>query len=294
MGNDYKIWSGREEEILEKMATSGLYSYKEIGKLLNRSSSSCQSHAVLLKIKNSYYKISGRKYSADDSYWNNLTPSNCYWAGLIAADGYIYTKKNSLKLEISTKDKSILERFKRDIKYTGNIKDVERSRNNKIYKTSVIKINSKQIIASLQEKFNLSQKKSYNIKPPNIQNNYLKLCFLIGYIDGDGCIHKVKNREQLMVNVTSASHPIIEWIKTLIEYNFPQNLKNRSNNIRVNKNYSHYSISGIKACVLVDSLSKFPIHKLDRKWNSPSVISYIESQKEEYPYLFQDKIITGV
>lgn len=285
----YKLWSIEESRKLEDLTQKGIYSYSYIGKVMNRSSNSCQSHAKKMKLKNPYYKISGRKYTANEEFWEELNPINCYWAGFISADGYIHRRKNRLKIELQEKDRNHLEQFKKDIRFTGVIGSYERTKFEKVYRTCNLGISSSKIIKSLEEKFNIHQKKSFNLKGPNVEDNYLKLCFFLGYLDGDGCIHFNKCIKGLQISMVCASYDILDWCKNLIDFNFPQNIRNKKSNIRMSRNYFSYSISGIKACVIFDFLNGLPIPKLSRKWQNQEVLDYVKGQKEKFPHLFDSK-----
>ena len=85
--------------------------------------------------------------------------------------------------------------FKKDLKFKGNIIDIESKLNNKVFEQSLISITSKQIIKDLR-RYNIVQNKSLSLSPPKNINLSIseKSAFLKGYIDGNGCIYIDKRR----------------------------------------------------------------------------------------------------
>jgi hypothetical protein len=66
--------------------------------------------------------VYSRYYSLDFDYFDNINMKNSYWAGFIAADGSIRKDNKTLEISLNFKDKDILDNFKYDIKYGGEIK----------------------------------------------------------------------------------------------------------------------------------------------------------------------------
>jgi len=114
-----------------------------------------------------------------------------YWIGFIMADGSINHKRNVLTIRISKKDIEHLERFANYIK-NGKVGHIKR----KFDLCNVDKLDNDSV-PKIIKKFNFLSQKTYN--PPkslNIKDNDAFITFIIGYIDGDGCITK-DNRIQI-------------------------------------------------------------------------------------------------
>lgn len=282
---NYKLWSNQEIEILKEKCLTGNYSYAIIGQLLNRDSVSCQNKAKQLKIKNSFK--SAKKYTVNEYFWKP-NPVSCYWAGFSAADASI--NKHSLncynyRLELSNSDANHLERFKKDCKFSGPIKTSLRC--NKFLHSRVV-ISEPQWIIDLKKYYNIISNKTLRLAPPNLENEYLKFCYLIGYIDGDGTIHLDEKRNRLSIKMISSSQEIISWCHDLIYSKFKKNsLTNKKNNHRLSTHgYPTLDVNGLRAAVLLDYLIKFDVPKLNRKWNQPKINLYIEKMKNLYPSFF--------
>jgi len=98
-------------------------SYKDIGIELNRSTDVIKQKVRNLKIiifgqgKNPFSRKK-RFYNVNDDYFSEPNLNNCYWAGFIAADGYILKPSDnsvSLSIMLSKKDILHLECLKKEI-----------------------------------------------------------------------------------------------------------------------------------------------------------------------------------
>lgn len=222
---------------------------KEISKILD-----CSIHLILKRIKKVGFKLREYRNTLNHTFFSNFTDESCYWAGFIAADGWI-GKNNGLGIEI--KDKEHIEKFYKIINAKTKIYNRLRAKSN----TYCIRITSKQIIKDLQQNFNIIQNKSLVLLPPNIlENNYLSH-FIRGYIDGDGCLLKTRP----IISVLGTQEMLI-WIKELLNKNC--NLKLRSN-IYKKKNIYQLSIGGSIQCPKIISWlykDSTPDTRLDRKY----------------------------
>jgi len=153
----------------------------------------------LLKERNIPLRVAGdynKKYSVDDNVFSSYTPESAYWAGFIAGDGCIYShglankNNNYLNVTLQITDEQHLHRLKTFLKYDGVL----------YYKntgTAVsLTVNSLQICKDLNEKYNISNNKTYDYIPSkNIPEEFMKY-FILGLIDADGSILKHKRTHQ--------------------------------------------------------------------------------------------------
>ena len=280
-----RSWTIREEQVLEQKCSEGK-GYKEIGKLLNRSSDSCQNKARGLNIK-SLYKP-GKKYDVNKDFWKPNDIS-AYWAGFSAADASIQKHSANCyhyKLEISTRDENHLELLKRQCDYTGPI---HRSLREEKFWHSRIIISEPQWTKDLEKYYNIIPNKTLKLMPPNLESEYLKYCYLIGYLDGDGTIFLNKtNNNGLTIKVVSGSMDIIQWLHKLIYDRFEHcSIRTVRNYPRLSTyGYPTFDVNGVRAAVVFDYLSKFDVPKMDRKWKDPDVLNFVSQTKEKYPQFF--------
>jgi len=287
-----KHWT-KEEDIL-LVSLLGKTSFEEMAKWFeNRSATSLRNHAAKkLKLGNSY---AYRKHTKNEPFWENPNPLNCYWAGFLAADGYICEKQGheAVKVALSIKDEKHLKKFKEDCGYTGIISKRQSRFSNqehRPYTTLVsLQINAcKKWVADMKSNFNLCQCKSKILQGPNLSDDYLKLCFLIGYIDGDGCVSWDKYKKQPTIRFVSSSHTIIEWVKDIVDKNFNVSIIKtpKSFNIKRKLTMSTLAVSGLRAAKLFDALSAIDVPKLDRKWKNPEFLAELALYKQRFPSFF--------
>lgn len=284
---NYKYWTKEEDEKITHLISLGT-PIAEMAKELKRSYSSCASRSSFLKIKNTY---SGpKKYEVDENFWSEFNPINCYYGGILAADGnMMLANKNfeyvgTVKWELSNIDLCLLNDFKNRIKYNGPI----RSYNNRSALSS-ISISSREWNKDLINKFNIVPNKTFRIKPPNDISDELFFCWLIGYIDGDGMIYYDNFHDSLHIKITSSSEYIVKYIYDFLLTRFPQKIRNKS--FSTPKKLKHancweVSILGIRAVCLFSYLKQYNLPKLKRKWEQEKVLVLEQKMKDSYPNFF--------
>lgn len=146
-----------------------------------------------------------RIYNIDHEFFSRDTPEAFYWAGFIAADGWVRSNSKLgyvLGISLSTKDLKHLERFKANINAEQLIKVFVKAggkiNGRKLPEREMcsIIISSKQIVKDL-ERFGIIQAKTYHLNIPDwLKQHSLAHHFLRGYIDGDGCFAIAKNKKQ--------------------------------------------------------------------------------------------------
>lgn len=130
------------------------------------------------------------------------THVSLYWMGFLMADGH-FSNINRLVIALANKDVEHLKKFAKYIKYP---KIRKRNKTNS-YALSVL---DTIVVRDLKNKYNINNKKSYN--PPSLKINDNKfISFLIGFIDGDGCIRNQTNRNDCVLTIKLHKN----WKKTL-------------------------------------------------------------------------------
>lgn len=156
-----------------------------------------------------------RKFQFNESYFEVIDNSTkAYWLGFIAADGTITERGNSKSLTINLQwnDKSLLDCFKSDLEYDGNIYELPiRKRNPN--KQCVIRINSYKLCTDLS-KYYITPRKSFTVQFPEIDECFYK-DYIRGYFDGDGCI-SINKYGKPMFTIVSGSKIILEQINKIL------------------------------------------------------------------------------
>lgn len=128
-----------------------------------------------------------RETFVNDIYFNELNPQTCWLLGLLASDGNI-TKNKFIKIcQSGDEGFKCINYIKRAVDFTGPIFSyLPKNSKNKVY---ALTINSKEWANKLKE-YNIIPNKTKIFEIPKIiiENLDFLRWFLIGYIDGDGCI----------------------------------------------------------------------------------------------------------
>lgn len=247
-----------------------------------------------LPIKNTY----------DMEYFKTPSLVNSYVAGAISADGCIFlnpkSKSHYFFYKVAIKDEVIIEMLQEEFK-TQSPKIYSESPSphysDRISKFVAISLSCFDKNAKyLKLHYNLVPQKTFRLGPTNLNNIYLNWAFLIGNIDGDGTISIAKGISggkdyyYPYLHFCSASKKFIEWIKSLLDDYFPAETCSRLGwkpQVGDQEGYSRFTINGLRAAIIIDYLSQFPVPKLKRKWANPQVLDYIAIKKQQYPHLFK-------
>lgn len=139
-----------------------------------------------------------RKHSFDRSFFKAIDNElKAYWLGFLYADGCI--AEYGVNLCLSFSDKEILEKFKEDISFTGNIEETNYIINygekygSKPSHMAKLRIHSIEIKNDLI-KLGCSSRKTLTLKFPTTEQvpEHLLNHFIRGYFDGDGSIWECK------------------------------------------------------------------------------------------------------
>lgn len=141
------------------------------------------------------------RHRVNDEFFSTQTATSCYWAGFLAADGWIEDDA-TIGVELHTKDNGHLQKFASAIGFTGKVK----FRNERpMYH---VRFKSRQAAWDLRRMFGIVPRKSKTLAPPQKLDSHLAAHFIRGYVDGDGSF--CHTGPMFSVRGTKA---ILEWIK---------------------------------------------------------------------------------
>lgn len=140
------------------------------------------------------YTLSKRRHELDESYFDNIdTDLKAYFLGFIMADGCVSktcsTNKNPnrLAINISLKDRIILEKFKEELQTSYEICDYMPTETTYGFNEMCrLAINSSKICKSLQQ-YGIVERKTGKECIPKINAEFIP-GFIRGFLDGDGCV----------------------------------------------------------------------------------------------------------
>lgn len=156
-----------------------------------------------IKIKN-FTEV--RAFVKVNPFLNLLDPEVQYWLGWLATDGNI--SRYSIKLNLT--DKSIIENF---AKFCG-LTHINEYRPKKLTESIMYRVQfSNKNIAEYLINLGITRNKSETLK----LNIPITWPLLLGIIEGDGWIHKHKNKDRITIGICSISEIFILQIKEFLE-----------------------------------------------------------------------------
>ncbi|HEY5587376.1 MAG TPA: hypothetical protein VIK86_00310 [Candidatus Paceibacterota bacterium] len=131
-----------------------------------------------------------RVYNLNEHYFKEIdTEDKAYFLGLLAADGNMSDKHNTVEISLQEEDGYILEKFREFLRYDKPNELVNKI-NSKTSKKNQIRVGIYSgIIKEDLQKWKLTPRKSISLEfsnniPKNMISHYIR-----GYFDGDGCVY---------------------------------------------------------------------------------------------------------
>ena len=149
-----------------------------------------------------------KKKLLDEHYFARNDMASYYWAGFLAADGWIEGIRNRVGLALKAYDIGHLEKFKLAV---GSSHDICPFMSNTAFR---IRFNSEIMVRDLEHNFNITPAKTHTYAMPYIEEDYLLLEFLRGYIEGDGCLYKTASG-RIQLSLCSARKEFLEEFKEI-------------------------------------------------------------------------------
>lgn len=283
-------WKPEEDQTLKDCLKSGMI-LPEISEYIpTRTKRAIQCRMGKLELKANNPRTF---HSKDESFWETPNSINSYYAGVIAADGSLSNKAYTLAWACESTDRPHLEDFVKRTRFTGGIKEFlkQSPKSDYIAIHNSVRVSAcKKWNADLAFNFNIVGNKTYRLSPPNLANDYLMCCFLIGYTDGDGTISpfRTKAKPEIHIRYCSASRCIIEWIRDFVIKHFPFQIKGRDSKVHISANGQHfsYSIYGVRAIQFFEFMRKLDLPKFPRKWDNPEILAVVERYHRDFPQWF--------
>lgn len=259
-------WTNEKDDLLKNMY--GHEPRAVISEKLQASNSSIKSRAAFLGLKGNRSLViskarrgKGAKYFHDVKFFDKKNNVSLYWAGFIAADGCIHKTKNSVSVRLRENDLQHLEKFQDVACHTGVIHKLSKR------KQVLFTIHgAHQWIDNLEKHYNIIAKKSLILQPPNGLSDYEALSYIVGYIDGDGCLSSKGVTSGYSIQIAGTEKMLL-WIKFLFDKWCPPFYKRIANVNKIKKsNIFCYSIKGVRAKHLLNKLLSVELPRLERKW----------------------------
>ena len=248
----------------------GKITYVEMSKQLNVNKSFiiafCNKDKIVdLEKCSKLRSIEGKKRKVkkcNDYYFSIPNLENSYWAGFFAADGNVGSY-NRVALQLSVKDIEHLRKFYNSLEADNKFTVYKRKNGIEMCSFSV---NSEQIVNDLKNNFNITPRKTFTLEFPEQLSDENKLAFIVGYIDGDGCISKRVGYNLCAISIIG-NYKFLSSLKNTLYGLCSEEQKNTS---EVRKKDGIFSIVFSKKAtvkLLKNKADEMNIPKLSRKWD---------------------------
>lgn len=195
-----------------------------------------------------------------------------YWIGFLMADGFIEHKQFRLSLALQRNDDVQIKKFAKYIN-SQNINYTTKYRYSKLknkiceYEMCSVSAADKHFVPQIIEKYNFKPRKTYN--PPNLSfldnDMNLFISFIIGFIDGDGTISKIKNSQR--VELAIRCHH--SWLNNLqyISDKITNHIGVPNKNAIIYDNCATLRMNSKMIRFLYQKSKELNLPTLERKWN---------------------------
>lgn len=162
--------------------------------------------------------INRRIYNCNDNYFDIESHNMAYILGFLASDGSVNEKDNRIKIGLSSIDREILEKIKREIQIEKEILDYI---TNHGFNVSELVWTSREHKRKLRE-YGIVPNKTFKLQPPYSLTPKYYIDYIRGYFDGDGSVNLIKNTNgrgqgNIRWQICSATPEILKWILNVLE-----------------------------------------------------------------------------
>lgn len=220
-----------------------------------------------------------RQYNCNDNFFSEVSQLTSYWAGFLAADGFIRDQsENNIQLGcmLAGKDKHHLERLRDDLDSTKPLWEGESNG----FPSCSLTIASKKLCADLEINFNITPRKSMTYNPPALSEDYID-SFIVGYIDGDGCICTSQGLYVSALGTEQMTKFIYDRASILIGKS--------CGNVYSKGNQYNFMCTNSDARALYQRLYDLPVPKLERKWTK-EIKDYCDNYVHPHTKITDDMI----
>ena len=157
-----------------------------------------------------------RKYTINDDFFKEQSHDMAYILGLIASDGNISKKENSISIELEKTDAYLLDRINQITNNNRPLKYYSHKHKDGISTTEVAKFQTWSAEWKKDLKiYNLIPNKTFLLQPPEFLKDEYYISYIKGYFDGDGSIYVSPNMNRCSIIFVGASKPLLDWIKSI-------------------------------------------------------------------------------
>lgn len=206
--------------------------------------------------------VNKRKYTLNESIFESIdSEEKAYWLGFLCADGSVCD--GVLDLTLKESDREHIVKFNKFLESDSEIKTYKRkckisTNPDKELIYYGVKVASKKLCNDLIKQ-GCVPRKSLILKFPHHLNNELKIHFIRGIFDGDGCVHIDTSKTPSITFIVNGAYDLIDGINKFLNIN--GNLRKEG------KIYRLQCKGNIKAMRIFDLMYDNATVFLDRKYH---------------------------
>lgn len=222
------------------------------------------------------------KHTRDDTFFSKSNSSSDYWAGFLAADGSLSISNMGIRIGLARRDRTHIEKFVRATKSTSPVRDITTS--NGYPASQVDMYGVRQWHYDLNERYNVTPRKSLSLKPPPLEDEESIKHFIRGYMDGDGSIsYSGSGKNNHWVVSFLGTEEVLRWTKSRFQYYLAGKIGDPSVSPDRNTHQIIFGCWQVRAILEWLYSSSTPDIRLDRKYDKAlDVFDFYPKEKKQY------------
>lgn len=277
------IWSSEEVDTL--MALYGRHPLRELPAYFDgKTADDLRTKAKSLGLASRKSRL---KQHFREDFFSVPSMGACYWAGFIAADGYLCDTRGYVSLNIQERDRDHLSRFCAAVGFWAEPAHIHVKQKQRLIlgrpcharDLARVTVFSRRWLADLDQRFNIRPGKTYALLPPVLEESACALAYVAGLLDGDGFITLDSNPIVRLRTGIVGLPVVIDWVKATADAWLIANGHGESNPPRsVTRGPLHeWRLTGRQAYAFLSHLRHLDLPLLSRKWTK---LTQFESKKE--------------
>lgn len=227
----------------------------------------------------------------NSKFFSSMSNKACYWAGFIAADGCITTSGNTkyLQINVADKDRQHLQKLVLDVGGKNIVVRTYPPAPKSKSQQKIARISFRLYphdVAILKDIFSITESKTYNLSFPELDTFEQQLSFIVGFIDGDGCVSR--NKVGYRVDVNTASPVFLQGVKIFFDTKYPKlsatggNASIHTRKLSTGTSFYGYCPVGSRLIPFILDVDNYLGNTiLARKWEK--AITYAKENKDKKP-----------
>lgn len=153
-------------------------------------------------------RLTVARWGVRHDYFSGSAASVGYFAGLLAADGWITARRAEIGLGLKLADRAMVDRFNAEVRSprpVGVYREIARAT-----------VTSRQMVADLGRRWGVGPAKTRTLRPPTEPDRNMQLAYIAGHLDGDGFIGGPSGGGFIRCGAIG-TEPVIRWCASVLD-----------------------------------------------------------------------------